>query len=168
MPEKSLNDVSSRARDFYDRGSAALQRQNYDYAVEMFYHALRYGRYTCFLSADTRLDMAYMPDAISGMVNVMAADAARLRYRNAYNITAMSVTPDDIAAAIRKHVPGFEIDYDIDPVRQAIADSWPRSLDDSAARADWDWKPRFDLEATTRDMLARVKEKLKVVRRRER
>jgi nucleoside-diphosphate-sugar epimerase len=112
--------------------------------------------------------MAYMPDAISGMVNLMAADAARLRYRNAYNITAMSVTPDDIAAAIRKHVSGFEIDYDIDPVRQAIADSWPRSLDDSAARADWDWKPRFDLEAMTRDMLARLKEKLKVVRRRER
>jgi nucleoside-diphosphate-sugar epimerase len=128
-----------------------------DYAVEMFYHALRYGRYTCFLSADTRLDMAYMPDAIAGMINLMAADPARLRYRNAYNITAMSVTPEE-----------FEIDYDIDPVRQAIADSWPRSLDDTAAHADWDWKPRFDLAAMTQDMLARLKEKLKVARRRER
>jgi len=132
-----------------------------DYAVEMFYHAIRYGRYTCFLSADTRLDMMYMPDAIAGMINLMAADAGRLRYRNAYNITAMSVTPEDIAAAIRKHIPTFDIDYDVDPVRQAIADSWPRSLDDSAAHADWDWAPRFDLDAMTADMLARLKEKLK-------
>ena len=112
--------------------------------------------------------MAYMPDAIAGMIDLMAADPARLRYRNAYNITAMSVTPEEIAAAIRKHLPGFEIDYDIDPVRQAIADSWPRSLDDTAAHADWDWKPRFDLAAMTQDMLARLKEKLKVARRRER
>jgi nucleoside-diphosphate-sugar epimerase len=136
-----------------------------DYAVEMFYHAIRYGRYTCFLSADTRLDMAYMPDAISGMIALMAADATRLRYRNAYNITAMSVTPEEIAAAIRKRIPKFAIDYDVDPVRQSIADSWPRSLDDSAARADWDWEPRFDLEAMTDDMLARVREKLEAPRR---
>jgi len=132
-----------------------------DYAVEMFYHAVRYGRYTSFLSAETRLDMMYMPDAVAGMVNLMAADATRLRYRNAYNITAMSITPEDLAGAIRKHVPGFEIDYDVDPVRQAIADSWPRSLDDSAAHADWDWAPRFDLDAMTADMLLRLKAKLK-------
>jgi nucleoside-diphosphate-sugar epimerase len=112
--------------------------------------------------------MMYMPDAISGMINLMAADAARLRYPNAYNITAMSVTPEDIAAAIRKHIPGFEIDYDVDPVRQAIADSWPRSLDDSAAHADWDWQPGFDLDAMTQDMLARLGDKLKPSRRRER
>lgn len=139
-----------------------------DYAVEMFYHAIRYGRYTCFLSADTRLDMMYMPDAIDGMVHLMAADAKRLRYRNAYNITAMSVTPEDIAAAIRRHIPAFEIDYDIDPVRQAIADSWPRSLDDSAAHEDWDWTPRFDLAAMTADMLARLGEKLKHASREKR
>jgi nucleoside-diphosphate-sugar epimerase len=139
-----------------------------DYAVEMFYHAIRYGRYTCFLSADTRLDMAYMPDAVAGMVDLMAADASRLRYRNAYNITAMSVTPEEIAAAIRKHIPSFEIDYDVDPVRQAIADSWPRSLDDSAAHADWDWAPRYDLDAMTKDMLARLTEKLKPAPRRQR
>ena len=131
----------------------------------MFYHAIRYGRYTCFLSADTRLDMAYMPDAISGMIALMAADATRLRYRNAYNITAMSVTPEEIAAAIRRHIPKFAIDYDVDPVRQSIADSWPRSLDDNAARADWDWKPLFDLDAMTDDMLARVREKLEAPRR---
>jgi nucleoside-diphosphate-sugar epimerase len=133
--------------------------------VEMFYHAVRYGRYTCFLSADTRLDMAYMPDAIAAMIGLMAADASRLRYRNAYNITAMSVTPEDIAGAIRKHIPAFTIDYDVDPVRQAIADSWPRSLDDSAAHADWDWQPRFDLDAMAKDMLVRVKEKLGAPRR---
>lgn len=139
-----------------------------DYAVEIFYHAIRYGRYTCFLTADTRLDMMYMPDAIAGMVNLMAADEKRLRYRNAYNITAMSVTPEDIAAAIRRHIPSFEIDYEVDPVRQAIADSWPRSLDDSAAHADWDWAPRFDLEAMTADMLTRLREKLKPAPRTER
>src|SRR6476661_1767508 len=103
-----------------------------DYAVEMFYHAVRYGRYTCFLSADTRLDMMYMPDAIVAMMDLMAADSGRLRYRNAYNV-----------------------DYEIDPVRQAIADSWPRSLDDSAAHHDWGFAPRYDLEAMTTDMLAR-------------
>jgi nucleoside-diphosphate-sugar epimerase len=127
----------------------------------MFYHAIRYGRYTCFLSADTRLDMMYMPDAVAGMINLMAADEKRLHHRNAYNITAMSVTPEEIAAAIRRHIPSFEIDYDVDPVRQAIADSWPCSLDDSAAHADWDWAPHYDLEAMTADMLARLGEKLK-------
>ena len=137
-----------------------------DYAVEMFYHAVRYGRYTCFLSADTRLDMMYMPDAIGAMVHLMEADAARLRYRNAYNLTAMSVTPEEIAEAIRRHVPGFAVDYEIDPVRQAIADSWPRSIDDSAAHDDWGWAPHFDLDAMTSDMLARLEEKLKAARSR--
>ncbi|KWT70347.1 L-threonine 3-dehydrogenase [Hyphomicrobium sulfonivorans] len=137
-----------------------------DYAVEMFCHAVRYGQYTCFLAPDTRLDMAYMPDAVDGMMRLMATDAGKLRYRNAYNITAMSVTPEEIAAAIRAHMPGFEIDYEIDPVRQAIADSWPRSLDDSAARADWGWSPKFDLHAMARDMLLRLGEKMKPARQR--
>ena len=126
-----------------------------DYAVEIFYDAIRHGHYTCFLSADTRLDMMYMPDAIAGMVGVMEADASRLRYRNAFNITAMNFTPEDLAGEIRKHMPGFTIDYDVDPVRQAIADTWPHSLDDSAARAEWDWAPRFDLQAMAADMLGR-------------
>jgi nucleoside-diphosphate-sugar epimerase len=135
-----------------------------DYAVEMFYHAVRYGRYTCFLSADTRLDMMYMPDAIAAMMDLMAADSGRLRYRNAYNVAAMSVTPAELAAAIARHVPGFTVDFEIDPVRQAIADSWPRSLDDSAAHHDWGFAPRYDLEAMTTDMLARLKTKLAAAR----
>ncbi len=130
-----------------------------DYAVEIYVHALRYGRYTCFLKEDTRLDMMYMPDAITAMIQVMEADASRLRYRNAYNVTAMSLTPAEIADAIRGHIAEFTIDYEIDPVRQAIADSWPRSLDDSAARTDWGWLPKFDLAAMTRDMLMQLKKK---------
>src|SRR3984893_11770846 len=135
-----------------------------DYAVEMVYHAVRYGQYTCFLSADTRLDMMYMPDAIAAMMDLMAADSGRLRYRNAYNVAAMSVTPAAPAAAIARHVPGFTVDYEIDPVRQAIADSWPRSLDDSAAHHDWGCAPRYDLEAMTTGMLARLTTKLAAAR----
>jgi nucleoside-diphosphate-sugar epimerase len=117
---------------------------------------VRYRHYTCFLAAKTRLAMMYMPDAIHGMIALMEADGARLRFRNAYNVTAMSVTPAEIADEITKHIPQFAIDYQVDPVRQAIAESWPRSLDDAAARADWDWLPRFDLAAMTTDMLAQV------------
>jgi nucleoside-diphosphate-sugar epimerase len=131
-----------------------------DYAVEIFYQALRYRHYTSFLAADTRLDMMYMPDAIRAMMELMEAEAGRLRFRNAYNVTAMSVTPAEIAEEIRKHIPKFAIDYQVDPVRQAIADSWPRSLDDSTARADWGWAPRFDLEAMTKDMLDRLAPRL--------
>jgi len=131
-----------------------------DYAVEMFYQALRYKHYTCFLKADTRLDMMYMPDAIRAVIQLMEADVARLRYRNAYNVTAMSITPTELAAEIRKHVPGLAIDYHVDLVRQSIADSWPRSLDASAAKEDWGFAPSFDLAAMTTDMLARLKVKL--------
>jgi nucleoside-diphosphate-sugar epimerase len=132
-----------------------------DYAVEIFYQAVRYQHYRCFLGPATRLDMMYMPDAIRAMIELMEADAARLRHRNAYNVTAMSITPEELAAEIRRHIPAFAIDYQIDPVRQAIADSWPRSLDDSAARQDWAWSPRFDLAAMTADMLARLEEKVR-------
>jgi nucleoside-diphosphate-sugar epimerase len=130
-----------------------------DYAVEMFYHALRYKHYTCFLKPDTRLDMMYIPDAIRAMIELLEAAASRLRHRNAYNVTAMSITPAELATEVRKHVPDFAIDYEIDPIRQSIADSWPRSLDDSAAREDWGFAPQFDLAATTVDMLARLSEK---------
>jgi nucleoside-diphosphate-sugar epimerase len=127
-----------------------------DYAVEIFYQAVRYRHYTCFLAAETHLDMMYMPDAIRGMIALMEADGGRLRFRNAYNVTAMSVTPAEIADEIRRHIPQFAIDYHVDPVRQAIAESWPRSLDDTAARDDWGWSPEFDLTAMTKQMLERV------------
>jgi nucleoside-diphosphate-sugar epimerase len=135
-----------------------------DYAVEIFHQAVRYRHYTCFLAAGTRLDMMYMPDAIRGMIALMEADGGRLRFRNAYNVTAMSVTPAEIADEIREHIPRFAIDYHVDPVRQAIAESWPRSLDDSAARTDWGWSPGFDLAAMTKDMLDRVGARIGKVR----
>lgn len=131
-----------------------------DYAVDIFYHAIEHGRYTCFLSAGTQLDMMYMPDAIRAAIEVMEADAARLKHRNAFNVTAMQFTPDVLSAAIARHVPGFRIDYDVDPVRQRIADSWPKRLDDSAAREEWEWSPRYGLEDMVKDMLAHLHEKL--------
>jgi nucleoside-diphosphate-sugar epimerase len=133
-----------------------------DYAVDIYYAAVRHGRYTCFLKPDTRLDMIYMPDAIKAAIDVMEADADRLRHRNAFNVTAMSVTPEDLAAAIRAEVPGFSINYDVDPVRQAIADSWPRSIDDRAAREEWGWRPDHDLRSMTRDMIEQLRRKLRV------
>jgi nucleoside-diphosphate-sugar epimerase len=131
-----------------------------DYAVEIFYQAVRYRHYTCFLREDTRLDMMYMPDAIRAMLELMEADAEPLVHRNAFNVTAMSFTPAQLAAEVRHHLPDFAIDYQVDPVRQAIADSWPDSLDDTAARTEWGWAPAFDLPAMTRDMLAQLRAKM--------
>lgn len=127
-----------------------------DYAVEIFYRALEDGRYTCFLEADTRLDMMYMPDAIRASVELMEADPDRLEHRNAFNVTAMQITPGQLTGAIRKQLPDFEVTYDVDPTRQAIADSWPRRVDDTAARAEWGWEPEYDLEAMTADMLSQL------------
>ncbi|HVM81534.1 MAG TPA: NAD-dependent epimerase/dehydratase family protein [Stellaceae bacterium] len=135
-----------------------------DYAVEIFYQAIRYRHYTCFLRADTSLDMMYMPDAIRAITEVMGADPARLRHRNAFNISAMNFTPERLAEEIRRHVPAFVIDYEVDPVRQAIADSWPRSVDDGAARTEWGWAPQFDIAAMTRDMLEKLGARLKPAR----
>jgi len=135
-----------------------------DYAVEIFYQAIRYRHYTCFLRADTSLDMMYMPDAIRAIAEVMAADPARLRHRNSFNISAMNFTPQGLAAEIRKHVPDFVIDYEVDPARQAIADSWPRSVDDGAARAEWGWSPQYDIAAMTRDLLEKLGARLKPAR----
>jgi nucleoside-diphosphate-sugar epimerase len=131
-----------------------------DYAVYIYYEAIRKRRYSCFLGPETRLDMMYMPDAIRAAIEVMEADASRLEFRNAYNITAMSVTPEDMARAIRRYIPDFELEFEIDPARQAIADSWPDRLDDSAAREQWGWRPEYDLEAMTADMLERLTERL--------
>ena len=132
-----------------------------DYAVEIFYSALRYKHYSCFLKADARLDMMYMPDAIGAMIALMEADAKQLSHRNAYNVTAMSISPAELAAEIRKHIPQFAIDYQVDPVRQAIANTWPQSIDDAAARKDWGFAPRFDLAAMTADMLTRLRAKVR-------
>jgi nucleoside-diphosphate-sugar epimerase len=133
-----------------------------DYAVDIFYHALRHGRYTCFLGPETCLDMMYMPDALKAAIVLMEADPTRLVHRNAFNVTAMNFSPADLAAKIREHVPGFTIDYEVDPVRQAIADSWPDSLDDRAAREEWGWSPDYDLDSMTSDMLEKLRRKLKV------
>ncbi|MDG2282913.1 MAG: NAD-dependent epimerase/dehydratase family protein [Longimicrobiales bacterium] len=124
-----------------------------DWAVDIFYQARSTGRYTCFLGPESQLDMMYMPDAIDALVGVMEADPERLVHRNAFNVTAMQLTPTGLAAEIQKHIPDFEIDYDVDPVRQSIADSWPDRIDDSAAREEWDWSPSFDAAAMTVDML---------------
>ncbi len=128
-----------------------------DYAVDIFHQALQHGRYTCYLRADTALDMMYMPDAVRAMIEVMEADRDRLVHHNAFNVTAMSITPARLAGEIRRHLPEFEIDYAVDPMRQAIADSWPDSLDDSAARAEWGWAPQYDLAAMTADMLEQLR-----------
>ncbi|HEX9258150.1 MAG TPA: L-threonine 3-dehydrogenase [Acidimicrobiales bacterium] len=128
-----------------------------DYAVDIYHQALRHGHYTCYLRPDTALDLMYMPDAIRAMIELMEADRSRLVHHNAFNVTAMSATPAQLAGSIRAHIPGFVVDYDVDPVRQSIADSWPDSLDDSAARAEWGWAPRYDLEAMTADMLTHLR-----------
>ncbi|MGD8699679.1 MAG: L-threonine 3-dehydrogenase [Gemmatimonadales bacterium] len=132
-----------------------------DYAVEIFYEAIRNKRYRCFLAADACLDMMYMPDAIKAATDLMSADPARLQHRNAFNVTSFHFTPEQLAAEIQKHIPEFVIEYKVDPVRQAIADSWPNSIDDNAAREEWGWEPDYDLKAMTRDMLANLSEKLR-------
>jgi nucleoside-diphosphate-sugar epimerase len=131
-----------------------------DYAVHIFYDALQSHRYRCFLSADTQLDMMYMPDAVRAAIELMEADSSSLQHRNAFNITAMQLTPKSLADLIRTHISDFEIDYDVDPVRQAIADSWPRRLDDSAARHEWGWQPVYDAPAMVEDMLKQLSDKL--------
>ena len=131
-----------------------------DYAVEIYYEAIKHKKYTCNLPAGTFLDMMYMPDAIKAGIDLMEADPARLKHRNAFNVTAMSFDPEIIAGAIRKHIPEFTIDYNVDPVKKAIAESWPNSMDDSAAREEWGWKYEYDLEAMTKDMLEVLSNKL--------
>ena len=131
-----------------------------DYAVEIYYEAIKHKKYTCNLPAGTFLDMMYMPDAIKAGIDLMEADPTRLIHRNAFNVTAMSFDPEIIAASIRKHIPEFTIDYDVDPVKKAIAETWPNSMDDSAAREEWGWKHEYDLEAMTKDMLEVLLKKL--------
>lgn len=131
-----------------------------DYAVEIFFDAIKHKSYTCYLRANTSLDMMFMPDAIKAMIDLMEADPSGLIHRNAYNITAMSFTPARLAEEIRKYIPGFAITYDVDAVRQAIADSWPNSMDDSAARAEWGWAHEYDLPRMTKTMIEVLSERL--------
>jgi nucleoside-diphosphate-sugar epimerase len=132
-----------------------------DYAVEIYYEAIKEKKYTCFLQKGTKLDMMYMPDALEGAIKLMETDTSKLKHRNAFNVTAMSFAPEDIYAEIKKHIPDFTMDYKVDPVRQGIADSWPNSMDDSAARKEWGWKPKYNLSEMTKDMLKVLSKKLK-------
>ena len=130
-----------------------------DYAVEIFHEALEEKKYTCFLREDTYLPMMYMPDAIRGTIELMEAPASKISIRHSYNLSAMSFSPKEIGAEIKKHMPEFKLDYQPD-YRQAIADSWPQSIDDSVATKDWDWKPEYDLQRMTKDMLENLKVEL--------
>ena len=129
-----------------------------DWAVDIFHQAVAHGHYTCFLAPESQLDMMYMPDAVSAAMEIMEADSTNFVHRNAFNVTAMQLTPETLAAEIRKHLPDFTMEYDVDPVRQSIAESWPDRVDDSAAREQWGWNPAFDVAATTRDMLEHLRE----------
>ena len=133
-----------------------------DYAVDIYYKALEDKKYECFLSEGTRMDMMYMPDAIDAAIDLMEADPSNLEHRNAFNVTAMNFTPKEIAQSVKEVIPDFEISYKIDPVRQGIADSWPNSMDDSAARKEWGWDPKFGLEKMTEDMLKNLSKKLNI------
>ena len=132
-----------------------------DYAVEIYYEALKTHKYVCAVPKDVYMDMIYMPDVLHAVVALMEADANRLVHRNSFNIASMSFTPDIIAKEIRKSIPDFEISYDIDPVKESIARSWPNYLDDTAAREEWNWEPEWDLERMTLDMLSVIRNKLK-------
>ncbi len=127
-----------------------------DYAIEIFHDAVEEKSYECFLKEDTYLPMMYMPDAIRATIELMEAPAEKISVRTSYNISAISFSPADIASSIKKHIPEFKINYKPD-YRQAIADSWPQSIDDSVARKDWNWKPEYDLEKLTEDMLKNIK-----------
>lgn len=131
-----------------------------DYAVDIYYAAVRGEKFVCPLKPGTLMDMMYMPDALNGSIKLMEADPSRLIHRNAFNIASMSFAPETIYEAIRREVPSFEMEYQPDPLKQSIADSWPDSMDDSCARQEWDWKPEYDLEAMTRDMLAKLRARL--------
>ncbi|MDE5795893.1 MAG: NAD-dependent epimerase/dehydratase family protein, partial [Muribaculaceae bacterium] len=130
-----------------------------DYAVDIYYSAVKGQDFKCPLKPGTFMDMMYMPDALRAAIEIMEADPSRLVHRNSFNIASMSFDPEIIYNKIKEYVPDFKMTYELDPLRQAIADSWPDSLDDSCARAEWDWKPEYDLDAMTRDMLVNLRKK---------
>ena len=130
-----------------------------DYAVDIYYSAAKGEKFVCPIAEGTYMDMMYMPDALRAAVEIMEADPSKLVHRNAFNIASMSFEPNTIYQNIRKYLPEFEMQYQVDPLRQAIAESWPNSLDDTCAREEWGWKPEYDLDAMTQDMLAKLKER---------
>lgn len=132
-----------------------------DYAVDIYYAAVRGEKFVCPIKKGTLMDMMYMPDGLHAAISLMEADPTRLVHRNGFNIASMSFDPEEIFNAIKRYKPNFEMEYDVDPLKQRIADSWPDSLDDSCARAEWDWKPQYDLDAMTVDMLKNLEAKLK-------
>lgn len=130
-----------------------------DYAVDIYYSAVKGETFKCPIAAGTFMDMMYMPDALRAAIEIMEANPDRLVHRNSFNIASMSFDPEIIYAKIREYIPEFKMVYEHDPLRQAIADSWPNKLDDSCARAEWDWKPEYDLDGMTRHMIAHLREK---------
>lgn len=128
-----------------------------DYAVDIYYSAVKGEEFKCPLKPGTFMDMMYMPDALRAAIEIMEADPSRLVHRNSFNIASMSFDPEIISRKIKEYVPDFKMTYELDPLRQKIADSWPNSLDDSCARAEWDWKPEYDLDAMTQDMLKNLR-----------
>lgn len=132
-----------------------------DYAVEIYYDAIKNKEFTCNVKAGTYMDMMYMPDAVKAAIQIMEADPEKLEHRNCFNVASMSFDPEMIAAEIKKHIPEFKLNYEIDEVKQCIADSWPNKMDDSAARQEWGWKPEYDLASMTQDMLQILSKKLR-------
>lgn len=133
-----------------------------DYAVEIYYEAVKNGRYTSYIDKGTYMDMMYMPDALNAIVDLMEADGSKLKHRNSFNVSAMSFDPEEIAASIRKYIPGFKINYNVDPARQKIAESWPNSIDSSAAKQEWGFKYDYDLDKMTKDMLDKLSQKFQL------
>ncbi|HCY72979.1 MAG TPA: UDP-glucose 4-epimerase [Rikenellaceae bacterium] len=131
-----------------------------DYAVEIYYAAVRGEEFVCPIAAGTYMDMMYMPDALRAAVDIMLADPKKLKHRNSFNIASMSFEPEQIAASIRKYIPSFKMRYEVDPVRQGIADSWPDNMDDSCARKEWGWAPSYNLDSMTQDMIKNLRIKL--------
>lgn len=131
-----------------------------DYAVEIYYKAIRDAHYTCPIAKGTLMDMMYIPDALRAVHELMEEDPSKLKHRNAFNIASMSFAPEDVAAAIQKQMPAFTMEYEVNPTLQAIADSWPDQLDDSAAQEEWGWKAKYDLDTMTTDMLENLKKRL--------
>ena len=131
-----------------------------DYAVEVYYSAVKGEEFVCPIAPGTFMDMMYMPDALHAAIQLMTADPSRLKHRNSFNIASMSFEPEQLFAKIREYIPDLRVRYEVDPVRQAIATSWPDSMDDSCAREEWDWKPTYTLDEMTRDMIRHLREKL--------
>ncbi len=131
-----------------------------DYAVDIFYAAVRKEKFVCPIQQGTFMDMMYMPDALHAAISLMEADPTRLIHRNGFNVASMSFDPQIIFEEIKKLCPDFEMEYDVDPMKQAIADSWPNRLDDSAARAEWDWQPKYDISSMTKDMLEQLSKRI--------